>query len=360
MITKCFLSKGASSSTAAKLLSTIAWSRDAPSSGNRKDPREKADGLPSNNERMGSKTWEDRHDRKLGGGSGRGRGGDSGRGDRSQVQSSPINAGTGGGRGGGSGRGDRSLDRSRPSAGRATNYDRAGSSSSNSSGNKFRGRHDYDPDREPRSECGYYAGDHVYGIASARLAITRGKRVITELLVQEDNKITDKNDKKSAAELLKMANEKSIKIREFPKHDLNLLADNKPHQGFILRATPIEIENLELLEKSEIFKCVLALDELMDPQNLGALLRTSYYLGVEKVIVCGKNSAPLSPTVSKASSGALEVLEVFSTDNMMKFLEKSQLNGWQVCFPKLFIFRIMFLYFHILSNEGGREKIEAH
>jgi 21S rRNA (GM2251-2'-O)-methyltransferase len=75
---------------------------------------------------------------------------------------------------------------------------------------------------------------------------------------------------------------------------------------------------------------VLALDEVWDPQNFGALLRSSYFLGIDKVVVCAKNSAPLSPTVSKASAGAMEAMDVFSTRNMMKFLDKAKNNGWAV------------------------------
>lgn len=78
------------------------------------------------------------------------------------------------------------------------------------------------------------------------------------------------------------------------------------------------------------FSCVLALDEVWDPQNFGALLRTAYFLKCDKVVVCSKNSAPLSPAVSRASAGAMEVMKVYSTDNMMKFLDKSKDNGWQV------------------------------
>mmetsp|Transcript_89405 Transcript_89405/g.144804 ORF Transcript_89405/g.144804 Transcript_89405/m.144804 type:complete len:158 (+) Transcript_89405:332-805(+) len=68
----------------------------------------------------------------------------------------------------------------------------------------------------------------------------------------------------------------------------------------------------------------------MDPQNLGALLRSAYFLGSEGVVVCSKNSANLSPTVSKASAGALELREVYSAKNLMQFLEFSKELGWQV------------------------------
>ena len=67
------------------------------------------------------------------------------------------------------------------------------------------------------------------------------------------------------------------------------------------------------------------MDEVVDPQNLGSLLRTSYFLGIDGVVICSKNSAPLSPAVSKASSGALEVFQnkLYHTNNMRKLLLNS-------------------------------------
>ena len=50
------------------------------------------------------------------------------------------------------------------------------------------------------------------------------------------------------------------------------------------------------------------MDEIVDPQNLGAV-PIGDFLGVAGVVVCAKNSAPLSPVVSKASSGALERMD---------------------------------------------------
>lgn len=77
---------------------------------------------------------------------------------------------------------------------------------------------------------------------------------------------------------------------------------------------------------------MLALDEVWDPQNFGSLLRTGQFFGLDQVVVCAKNSAPLGPTVSKASAGAMEVMipSLHSTNNLMKFLDDSKANGWQV------------------------------
>jgi 21S rRNA (GM2251-2'-O)-methyltransferase len=74
----------------------------------------------------------------------------------------------------------------------------------------------------------------------------------------------------------------------------------------------------------------LALDEVTDPQNLGSILRSAFFFGVDEVIICSKNSAPLSPVVSKASAGALEVMTVRSANNLMRLLDESKKTGWQV------------------------------
>lgn len=195
-----------------------------------------------------------------------------------------------------------------------------------------RNRYGYDdvPTEKRDPPYGHYDGDHIYGVSSVLMAIRSGKRNISELLIQEGMDLTNKKDQSQAHDILKTAKSMNIPIREFSKHDLNMLTENRPHQGFVLRAAPLNFIKKDALPPSPDFKCVLALDEVWDPQNFGALLRTCLFLGVDEVVVCAKNSAPLSPTVSKASAGALEVMDIASTSNMMRFLDKSQENGWQI------------------------------
>ncbi|XP_035824514.1 rRNA methyltransferase 1, mitochondrial isoform X2 [Aplysia californica] len=54
----------------------------------------------------------------------------------------------------------------------------------------------------------------------------------------------------------------------------------------------------------------LMLYNIQDPMNFGAILRSAYFLGVEKVIVPAQNSCRLSPVVSKASAGAMELVDL--------------------------------------------------
>ena len=250
---------------------------------------------------------------------------------------------SGGDAGGFSGRGGGDRDSNRPNApsrqqggGRDRRPPYAGDSRGASeaaglSEKKYGRAYEGDPRYGLEPVYGFYDGDHIYGITPVLAALQAGKRNISELMLQQGLDASNKKDEKGATDIVRLAKERGVRVSEYSKHDLNMLTDNKVHQGFVLRAAPLEFARMVGgMEPSSEYRCVLALDEVWDPQNFGALLRTSLFLGVDKVVVCAKNSAPLSPAVSKASAGAMEVMEVASTDNMMRFLDRSAENGWNV------------------------------
>jgi hypothetical protein len=65
-------------------------------------------------------------------------------------------------------------------------------------------------------------------------------------------------------------------------------------------------------------------------QNMGAALRAAYFLGAAGVLTCARNSAPLSPAVSKASAGALEFMPVHACASMPRTLMQAAGQGWHV------------------------------
>ncbi|KAH1131918.1 hypothetical protein J1N35_003296 [Gossypium stocksii] len=112
-----------------------------------------------------------------------------------------------------------------------------------------------------------------------------------------------------------------------------MIADNRPHQGLVLDASPLEmvkIKELDPVPDDEKGSLWVALDEVTDPLNLGAIIRSAYFFGASGVVLCAKNSAPLSGVVSKASAGSLELMELRYCKNMMQFLVSSAQNGWRV------------------------------
>ncbi|KAF9983102.1 hypothetical protein BGZ75_005426 [Mortierella antarctica] len=153
------------------------------------------------------------------------------------------------------------------------------------------------------------------------------------------------------ADCIALATKAGVKVVKTDKHQLNELSGQRPHQGVILEASklkeifvnglgPVSIENRYDLngKTSDVtFKnrddeppVWIALDEVVDPQNLGAILRTSLFLGVDGVVVCHKNSAPFSGVVAKASAGALEARPTYGVSSLQKFIKQSQENGWHV------------------------------
>jgi 21S rRNA (GM2251-2'-O)-methyltransferase len=71
-----------------------------------------------------------------------------------------------------------------------------------------------------------------------------GKRNISELIIQEGlNK-----DDEIHNNIINICNSKNIPIRTFDKHNLNMLSENRPHQGYILRALPLEFIDIKKLD----------------------------------------------------------------------------------------------------------------
>lgn len=64
--------------------------------------------------------------------------------------------------------------------------------------------------------------------------------------------------------------------------------------------------------------------------NLGAIIRTSMYLGVDRLLMVKKNSCKLSAIVSKASSGAMETMDIYMVTNLLHFLEKMKSRQWTI------------------------------
>lgn len=189
-------------------------------------------------------------------------------------------------------------------------------------------------------------GEALYGLNPARAALrdaarraragAAARRTIYRMFVQEGS------DASGDAALLRAARDARVEIETVSKHDLNVLTGSppRPHNGVVLDAsalTPTPIDQLPRWVHGEGSSTVkgpapvwLALDEVVDPQNLGAVLRSAKFLGVAGVVVCAKNSAPLSPVVSKASAGALESMDVRSVGVMHRFLMRCVEDGWDV------------------------------
>lgn len=154
----------------------------------------------------------------------------------------------------------------------------------------------------------------LMGIHPVVECLRAGRRQVLKLTVSSPDR---------AAELeKKLGRALPVKPEVAPRESLSRRADNPQHQGVLAEVEPYPYVALEdLLEAPGAF--LLALDNLTDPQNVGAILRSAYCAGVTGVTLRSHHAAHVTAVVAKASAGAVEHLNVALVSNQSMALEKA-------------------------------------
>lgn len=166
--------------------------------------------------------------------------------------------------------------------------------------------------------------DRIEGRNSVLEAL-RGKRTINKILIAKGNK------EGSIKQIIAMAKEKHIVLQEVEKQKLDKMSDTKAHQGVIAYVSPIDYVDVEdILEEAKRKNeqpFIIILDELEDPHNFGAILRTANAVGVHGVIIPKRRAVPISTVVSKASAGAIEYVKVARVSNIANTIDYLKENN---------------------------------
>ncbi|XP_035288128.1 rRNA methyltransferase 1, mitochondrial isoform X2 [Anguilla anguilla] len=170
----------------------------------------------------------------------------------------------------------------------------------------------------------------LFGAAPCLLALARGRRVMHRLFVK-GNGAPQRPALQQASE---EARRRMVPIQPASRKELDGLCSGRVHQGLCLEASPLEYLTDEgdagaAGDHSEP-PLWLVLEGVQDPMNLGAILRSAYFLGVDRIVSSIRNSCPLTPVVSKASSGVMEIVEVYGYENLADMLKSKVGQGWQV------------------------------
>jgi 23S rRNA (guanosine2251-2'-O)-methyltransferase len=190
------------------------------------------------------------------------------------------------------------------------------------------------PQRRPGTE-------YLYGINPVLRALGAGRRKLYRLWLK-DGRLSE-----GLAELHAAMAAHGLPIGELSGGDLTVLAGTDSHQGAVLECGPLplgsEEEALALLRPDATgdstgttgpargLPLLVMLDQVEDPQNFGAIVRTCAVFGASGAIVPRHHAAPASPAASKASAGELEAFPIFEASNLSRFLEASQARGaWSV------------------------------
>lgn len=208
------------------------------------------------------------------------------------------------------------------------------------------------------------ASQFLYGKSVVKAALDQGRRKLYNLYIYGGENRQESKDNEIISSLAKM---QGVPITIVPTEDQRLMdkmSQGRPHNGFVLETSPIpqlpitalgpleenpsrlgfnvkldhQSKEEEAVNGTESFiprsssvtakPYVLLLNEILDPGNLGALLRTASYFGADAVGITNRNSAKLSPVVLKSAAGAVEEMTIFTVDSPVSFLEESRKAGW--------------------------------
>ena len=165
-----------------------------------------------------------------------------------------------------------------------------------------------------------------------------GRNAVTEALRagRGINKIllADGDREGQVSEIVALAKERGIILQFVERSKIEAVAGGLRHQGVLAYVAPVAYAELDdILAKAEAAgepPFLLLLDELEDPHNLGALLRTADATGVHGVLIPKRRSVPLTATVAKTSAGAVEYVPVARIGNIAQTLKVLKEKGFWV------------------------------
>ncbi|KAL6906969.1 hypothetical protein GGI43DRAFT_248011 [Trichoderma evansii] len=209
------------------------------------------------------------------------------------------------------------------------------------------------------------ASQFLYGKSVVKAALEQGRRKLYKLFIYGGE---NRRESKDNAIITRLAERRGVPITIIPNEDQRLMdkmSMGRPHNGFVLETSPLPrlpVKSLSKLEETpgklgfhveldyqskeeeeingqDTFiprkndnapkPFVLLLNEILDPGNLGGILRTASYLGVDAVGITNRSSSTLTPVVLKSAAGAVEEITIFSVDSPVSFIEESKKAGWK-------------------------------
>jgi 23S rRNA (guanosine2251-2'-O)-methyltransferase len=168
----------------------------------------------------------------------------------------------------------------------------------------------------------------VYGVHPLQQALSLGKRGCYKIILEKGDPPA------RLAPLLKLAETQGTRVETLPPEVFRKKYGKLNHQGIVGYFSPIQTLELETLIEQAYQSCthpalVLA-DEIQDPQNLGALIRSAWVLGLQGLVLPKHRSAPLNETVAKCSAGAIESLPIATVSNLKQAADLLKEKGFWI------------------------------
>jgi 23S rRNA (guanosine2251-2'-O)-methyltransferase len=165
----------------------------------------------------------------------------------------------------------------------------------------------------------------LYGIHPVYEAMMAGRRRFFEIFFEQEKK------SRRLGRLISLAEDKGILHKTVDADGLKTLVGATGHQGVAARVSSYPLIAVsDMLPKDAVKErkpFLLMLDSVLDPQNLGAIIRTALCVGVDGIVLPKDRSAPPTPSVSKASAGALEHIKLIRVTNLVNAIKECKKKG---------------------------------
>ena len=171
----------------------------------------------------------------------------------------------------------------------------------------------------------YYERDVIVG-RNAVIEALKSNRQIDTIFIESDAT-------GSIGKIKAMARDKGVIVKTVSKQKLEFLSNGVNHQGVVAECSCAEYSTIEdilsVSKEKNTAPFIIIADEIEDPHNLGAIIRTAEACGADGIIIPKRRSASLNATVYKTSAGAASVVKVARVPNIVAAIkELKQNNVW--------------------------------
>lgn len=159
----------------------------------------------------------------------------------------------------------------------------------------------------------------IWGAHAVEAALANPGRTIHKLWATEN----------AAQRMAKSIGERGIQPERVSPKDLDRkLGNDTVHQGVLIEAEPLlELDPATLAERAVLGGPIVVLDQVTDPHNVGAILRSAAVFGAAGLVMTRRHSPPLGGALAKSASGALEVVAVALVGNLSRTLADLKDSG---------------------------------
>lgn len=168
---------------------------------------------------------------------------------------------------------------------------------------------------------------YVIGLHSVETVLQSFPERIKKILVKEG----EERGKKSA--LITLCQKHRISIQKVKGDFLTKLVNTDSHQGFVAECIEREYTHLKDFfsdQEDKNSSLVLMMDQIFDPHNVGAILRSCECFGVDAVVFSKNRGSEITPVVTKTSTGASELLSLIRVSNLAETVSQFQKEGYTV------------------------------